>query len=133
MLSLREARIPMGPKPVHLFAGLLYCGWGQKMYVFSRSPKYICPKCRNKIPMEDIEAIFRDELENFFISKEKVQAHLASANGHLADKKNRLAAHTQRIEKVRTEMRKVYQLYQADQDSPYGFGKLYPPHQDPHH
>ena len=121
---------PLGPKPLHLFAGLLHCGCGQKMYVFSRSPKYVCRKCRNKIPMEDIEAIFRDELQNFFVSKEKVKAHLASANEHLADMKSRLAAHTKQLEKVRAEMRKTYQLYQTDQISPEGFGKLYRPLED---
>src|ERR1017187_9103367 len=121
---------PLGPKPVHLFAGLLHCGCGQKMYVFSRPPKYVCPKCRNKIPMEDIEAIFRDELQNFFVSKEKVKAHLASANEHLSDMKVCLAAPTKQLEKGRTEMRKVYQLYQTDQISPEGFGKLYRPLED---
>ena len=29
------------------------------MYVFARSPKYVCPKCRNKITIEDMEAVFR--------------------------------------------------------------------------
>jgi len=130
LLAGRKDKPAPGPRPVHLFAGLLYCGCGKKMYVFSRSPKYICPKCRTKIPMEDIEGIFRDELENFFVSKDKVRAHLATANEHLADKKNRLAAHTQRMEKVRTEMRKVYELYQANQISPDGFGKLYRPLED---
>jgi len=127
LLAGRKDKRPQGPKPVHLFAGLLYCGCGQKMYVFSRSPKYICAKCRNKIPMEDIEAIFRDELQDFFVSKEKVKNHLANANTFLADKKNRLAAHTRNLEKVRAEMRKIYQLFQADQISPDGFGKLYRP------
>lgn len=130
LLTKRKADKPLGPKPVHLFAGLLHCGCGQRMYVFSRSPKYICPKCRNKIPMEDIEAVFREELHNFFISKDKVLAHLAKANGHLSDLKSRLAAHTQHLERVRAEMRKVYQLYQADQVSPDGFGKLYRPLED---
>jgi site-specific DNA recombinase len=127
ILNKRQVARPIGPKPVHLFAGLLYCGCGQRMYVFSRSPKYICPKCRNKIPMEDIESFFRDELQDFFLSKEKVKAHLASANEHLSGTKARLASHSQRLEKVRTEMRKVYQLFQADQVSPDGFGKLYRP------
>jgi site-specific DNA recombinase len=127
ILTGRKADKPIGPKPVHLFAGLLYCGCGQKMYVFSRSPKYVCYKCRNKIPMEDIEAIFRDELQDFFVSKEKVKAHLASANEHLSGTKARLASHSQRMERLKTEMRKLYQLYQTDQISPDGFGKLYRP------
>ena len=76
------------------------------------------------------EPVFRDELEDFFVSKEKMKAHLASSNTHLADKKERLAAHTRQLEKVRAEMRKVYQLYQADQISPNGFGKLYRPLED---
>lgn len=130
LLEKRKDARPLGPKPVHLFAGLLHCGCGQRMYVFARSPKYVCPKCRNKIAMNDIEAIFRAELEDFFVSKEKVESHLASANGQLADKKQRLNAHSQQIEKIRTEMRKVYQLFQSDQVSPEGFGKLYKPLED---
>jgi len=126
----RKNKKVLGPKPVHLFAGLLHCGCGQKMYVFSRSPKYICSKCRNKIPMEDIEGIFREELKEFFVSKERIQAHLSNANQHLNEKKARLAAHTQNLEKVRSEMRKVYQLYQGDKITPDGFGTLYRPLED---
>lgn len=127
LLQERRGKKAPGPKPVHLFAGLLFCGCGQKMYVFSRSPKYICPKCRNKIPMEDIENIFRDELQDFFVPEAKVQAHITRANENLAEKKERLVAHSKQIEKVRAEMRKVYSLYQSDQISPDGFGKLYRP------
>jgi len=130
LLAGRKDGRARGPKPVHLFAGLLYCGCGQKMYVFSRSPKYICPKCRNKIPMEDIEAIFRDELEDLFVAPEKIQAHLAQANQNLRDKKERLTAHSRQLDKVRSEMRRVYQLYQTEHVSPEGFGKLYRPLED---
>jgi hypothetical protein len=97
------------------------------MYVFARSPKYVCPKCRNKITIEDIEGIFKDELEDFFVSREKVAAHLSRGDDFLADKKAQLTAHNRQLEKVRTEMRKVYDLYQADQITPDGFGKLYKP------
>ena len=47
--------------------------------------------------MEDIEAIWRDELESFFVPKERIQAHFASANEHLAGKKTHLAAHTKAV------------------------------------
>jgi uncharacterized protein (DUF3084 family) len=66
-------------------------------------------------------------LHDFFVSQEKIKAHLESANRNLADKKNRLESHNQQIEKIRTEMRKTYQLYQADQITPEGFGKIYKP------
>jgi site-specific DNA recombinase len=129
-LAMRKDKKALGPKPVHLFAGLLTCGCGRKMYVFSRTQKYICSKCRNKIPMEDIEAIFREELKDFFASKDRIRAHLLNANEHLNDRKAQLAVHVRSLEKVRAEMRKVYQLYQADKISPDGFGKLYRPLED---
>ncbi len=129
-LGARKAQKPLGRKPVHLFAGLLHCGCGQKMYVFSRSPKYVCPECRNKITVEDMEGVFHDELHDFFVSQDKIKGHLANANQNLADKKVRLEAHTRQIEKVRTEMRKTYQLYQEDQITPEGFGKVYRPLED---
>jgi site-specific DNA recombinase len=126
-MDARKANRPLGPKPVHLFAGLLFCGCGQRMYVFSRSPKYVCPKCRNKITVEDIDGVFHDELHDFFVSQEKIKGHLANANQNLTDKKNRLEAHNKQIEKVHAEMRKTYELYQKDQITPEGFGKIYKP------
>jgi site-specific DNA recombinase len=130
ILSKRKDRPAAGPKPVHLFAGLLYCGCGWKMYVFCRSPKYVCARCRNKIPMEDLEYLFRDELQEFFVSKNKVQSHLLSANDHLTSMRTQLVTHEAKLQKVRGEMRKVYQLYTSDKVSPDGFGRLYKPLED---
>ena len=127
ILNGRRHRKPLGPKPVHLFAGLLYCGCGHKMYVFSHTPKYVCGKCKNKVPIEEMETIFKEELKDFFVSKDNVEAKLREANDYLSERTRHLEAHTGRLEKVRAEMRKTYQLYQADQLTPEGFGKLYKP------
>lgn len=43
------------------------------------------------------------------------------------DKKHQVEAHSRQLEKVRGEMRKTYQLYQADHITPDGFGRVYKP------
>jgi len=123
----RNGRPAPGPKPVHLFAGLLWCGCGQKMYVFSKSPKYICRKCKAKIPLDDLEAIFREQLQGFFVSEEQVKKHLEAANEHLQEKSEALEAHKRQLEKVQAEMNRVYMLYQEEQITTEGFGRLYKP------
>jgi site-specific DNA recombinase len=116
-----------GKKPVHLFAGLLKCACGHPMYVRSNSPKYVCTKCYNKIPIVDMDAIFYDELKAFFASPEKIAEHLASARGQLNGKQEALLAHQQEIAAVRDEMGKTHKLYLADRITVDGFGELYRP------
>ena len=36
--------------------------------------KYVCQKCRNKIPVDDLEEIYRGELERFFVSTDEIEA-----------------------------------------------------------
>jgi site-specific DNA recombinase len=116
-----------GKKPVHLFAGLLECACGHAMYVRSNSPKYVCTKCYNKIPIVDMEAIFYDELKAFFASPEKIAGHLANARGQLSEKEQLLQAHQKELTAVREEMAKTHKLYLADQITVEGFGALYKP------
>jgi site-specific DNA recombinase len=68
-------------RAVHLFAGLAFCGCGGKMYVPSSNPKYTCQVCRHKIPPDDLEAIFREQLKEFFLSSDDLTAYLEQADG----------------------------------------------------
>ena len=116
-----------GKKPVQLFAGLTFCACGQKMYVKANSPKYVCQKCLNKIPVVDLEAIFHDELEAYFTAPERIAQHFEAAHQNIGEKEKLLLSHRSEIEKIRNEMASTHKLYVEGHITPQGFGQFYKP------
>jgi len=116
-----------GPKPVHLFAGLVHCACGSKMYVPSNTPKYICYKCRNKIPVVDLEAVFHEQLKTYLLSPKEIAEYLARADDTIHQKQELLDTLTRDQDKVSAEMQKVYRLYIEDKISADGFAAAYRP------
>jgi site-specific DNA recombinase len=114
-------------KPVHLFAGLVFCQCGGKMYVPSNTPKYVCQGCRNKIPAQDLEHVFREQLRTFFLSPDEVQQYLQQANATLRHKEQLVAALQGERQKVASAMDRVYDLYIKAKISGEGFGARYKP------
>ncbi len=112
---------------VHLFTGYAYCECGAKMYVGANSPKYICPKCRNKIPIPDLEAVYHDELSRFLLSPEQVSAHLEAANEAIRENEALVAAAKAELEKISQEDDQLYQLYLGGQLSQDDFGRRHKP------
>ena len=111
----------------HLFAGVAYCHCGRKMYVPSNTPKYVCYGCRNKIPAEDLEAIFHEELKRFFFSPEEIAQHLNQSGETIKAKSDLLATLEREAKKLRTESDKLYDLYQSGMIDKEGFGAKYRP------
>ena len=116
-----------GKPPVHLFSGLAHCSCGHRMYVAANSPKYFCRKCRNKIPITDLENIARNELKVFFGEPKRIAGHLRQADRNLAEKSALLDAHRREMQKVKEEMHQTHQLYLHKQISGDGFRDLYAP------
>ena len=116
-----------GKLPTQVFGNLAHCHCGHKMYVRNNSPKYVCRKCQNKIPIVDLEGIFHDELQAFFATPERIVAHLQAANQNLAEKESLLAAHQRETQKVRDDMTRTHRLYLDGEITAQGFGQFYKP------
>ncbi|MEK7795668.1 MAG: recombinase family protein [Candidatus Hydrogenedentota bacterium] len=119
-----------GKKPVHLFAGLAICHCGQKMYVPSNTPKYVCQKCRNKIPIQDLEGVFYEELKGFFHSPDDISELLADANQEIADREQLLDKLEREKVQVQSHMDELFDLHHKGEIPTEGFGKRYNPLQE---
>ncbi|HEV2817617.1 MAG TPA: recombinase family protein [Allosphingosinicella sp.] len=114
-------------KAVHLFAGFAYCHCGGKMYVWTNSPKYICTACRNKIPIVDLEAVYRDQLGHFLLSPAELENHRKAADAQIAECERLVASAETELRKLETEAERLYQLYLADSLSKEDFGRRHRP------
>ena len=114
-------------KPVHLFTGLVHCHCGQKMYVPSNTPKYVCYGCRNKIPVEDLDAVFHEQLQGFVLSPKEIASYLAQADEKIIEKQQVLASLDEDSRKIRVEMDRIMRLYLDEKISGDGFAREYSP------
>jgi site-specific DNA recombinase len=125
--SQRENQRPPARKVAHLFAGFAFCTCGQKMYVWSNSPKYVCSACRNKIPVGDLEEVYREQLHHFLVSPEEIAAHERAAQDAIGEKEKLVAAAEAELRKLAVEDERLYQLYLADSLSKEDFGRRHRP------
>ena len=107
----KERLTPVTKRAVHLFAGFAYCVCGQKMYVRTKSPKYVCEGCRNKIPVDDLEAVYREQLRHFLISPEEISAHNRAAKEAMQEKERLIKSAEAELKRVEVEDETVFQLY----------------------
>lgn len=127
---LKEQETPKkrpAKRTVHLLSGITRCTCGDKMYVPSNSPKYTCQKCRNKIPVDDLDAIFYEQLKGFFVSPTDVAAYLAEADETLKEKEQLLAVIEKEEKDLKEGMDKLVTLYMDGEIPSKGFGDRYRP------
>ena len=114
-------------KPVHIFSGVLHCECGQKMYVPSNSPKYICRGCRNKITIVDLDGIFCEEIKGYSLSPDAIANYLKSSDETANGKERLIPAQREELQRVQKEMQRTYDLYQQEKLDADGFSKFYTP------
>ena len=101
-------------KTVQLFGGRTYCHCGGKMYVKSNSPKYVCTKCKNKIPIVDLEGVFAEQLKSFVFSNDEISKYVEEADGSAKLKQEQITALEKERASVSRDMDKLYDLYLQD-------------------
>lgn len=114
---MRSQKVPQSRKSrkaVHLFAGVVLCHCGPKMYVRWGGKSYTCPECRNKVNAEDLEAVFIEQLQSYVLSPEKIAAHIETADQRISEKKALLLTLEGERKEVSSEMDKLYRLYIGD-------------------
>jgi site-specific DNA recombinase len=114
-------------KAIHIFTGYVYCACGNKMYVPSNNPKYICYKCHNKIGTADLEELFHHQLKAFFLSPNEIVGYLNEADSQIKNKEELLSALFEERKKAELGMEKTYKLYLDDQITSQAFGPRYKP------
>ena len=124
-----DADFPIGFNilPTQVFGNLAHCRCGHKMYVRSNNPKYVCRACKNKIPIVDLEGIFREELKGFFANRDRIAEHLHNARENLSEKETLLAAHQKKIQGIREDMTRTHRLYLDGGVTSQGFSQFYKP------
>ena len=126
----KKTRKKPAKKTVHLFAGTMYCECGKRMYVPSKSQKYTCPACRNKMPIDDMEHIFIEQLKGFLLSPSEVENYLTEANATIQEREDTLNRLSKQFDETKRQMDSLFQLYQDGQIPTEGFKERYTPIQN---
>lgn len=98
---------------IYLFAGVLTCQCGEKMYMRNASPKYICKVCKNKIEPDVLEKVFHKQLESFLFSDTEIQKQIEVTQQNIMSKKELLTTLQSEAQKIKEKINKVMDLYFA--------------------
>lgn len=122
-----KATRPQARKTQHLFAGYAYCECGQKMYVWSNSPKYICSACRTKIPVADLEFVYQSELRRYHISPDEIAAHVEAGHEAIREKEKLIERGQRELKKLEDEIERGFLLHAEGSLSSQDFGRRHKP------
>lgn len=128
ILESQKKNPPAPGKPVTSpFAGLLRCSCGGPMAIPSCSAKYSCRDCDNRIPIEDLEAIFRNQFGHLVSTRPDLFGDPPSSNESLAKAEDALSEKHEQLATLKREMSKFERLYAAGEFSLERFAEVHGP------
>lgn len=128
ILDIQEVKRKPAKKAVHLFSGILSCDCGGKLYVPSRTIKYVCKECKKtSIAEADIEEIFYGQLKSFLLTKDDLKTFLSRAHEAIASKEEELESLVKEKARVKGERDTIVKLHLDGQIPLEGFKEYYDP------
>ncbi len=122
-----KKRTKIGPKPVHLLSGFMYCSCGRKMYVYHKTNVYACKHCKKRIPASDIDEIYHDQLSEFLLTDVDIKTYLARTDSVIQEKVSLLRSQTKEAEKIRKDMQDLVDMRLKKELSGESFPRHYQP------
>jgi site-specific DNA recombinase len=122
----KERKQPLNKK-THLFTGFVTCACGSKMYLPSNSPKYTCPKCKNKIPQDDLEEIFHEQLTDYIVTEENINHFVNTTESYISERENQLKTLQKEALKIQSRLDKLIDLNLNNELPTEGFKHHYNP------
>lgn len=123
----RATKAVPAKKTVRLFSGIVRCACGERMYVRTKTRKYDCPVCHNKIVDADLEGIFVEQLKSFFFSEEEIAKYMQTFDSEFADKERQLSSLEAERLKLQTQIDGLFKLHESGEIPTKGFGDRYRP------
>jgi len=117
----------VGPRPVYLLSGYVYCSCGKKMYVFTESPIYKCKECKRKIAVTDLDEIFHDQLKSFLLTDSDIESLNYKSQIAIEEKETLLKAVEEEYERLTKNVEKWLALRVSGELSKEDFAKVYKP------
>lgn len=127
ILKDRHSGVQPAKRPTHLFAGLTLCTCGAKMTVPSRAAKYVCQGCKIKIPTEDLEHIFGEQLRSLTVDSDTIKQGGDDAEQRIEEQETLLNTLQSEQRKLKLEMDALVLLHRRGQLPTLSFGKRYRP------
>jgi site-specific DNA recombinase len=115
-------------KSVQLFAGYLFCHCGGKMYVPSRTQKYVCSVCNQiSIAIDDIEEIYFENLKSFLLTKNDLETFKDRSDESIIEKQKQSETLKRDKERIKGEVSSLLNLHKEGQIPTKGFKSFYDP------
>ncbi len=114
-------------KKTHLFTGFVICGCGSKMYLPSNNPKYVCQSCKNKIPQDDLEDIFHQQLTDYIITDENIKLYIEANETLIKNREDILRTSRKEADKIQSKLDNLLDLHQRKEIPTDGFGHQFNP------